>query len=95
MQNKEFMLYTNYSSTILCILKMLHILSDKKRRYFNDKFIDTTRLVLFENVRNGELYGHTDNYIQIQMEGGSDLINSIHSVKLVDNHGIVVDGKLS
>jgi len=75
--------------------KMLHILSDKKRRFFHDQFISKYRPVLFENMKNGKLLGHTDNYIQIQMEGGSNLINSIHSVKLVDNHGIVVDGKLS
>ena len=75
--------------------KMLHILSDKKRRFFHDQFISKYRPVLFENMKNGKLLGHTDNYIQIQMEGSSDLINSIHSVKLVDNHGIVVDGKLS
>ena len=75
--------------------KMLHILSDKKRRFFHDQFISKYRQVLFENIKNGKLLGHTDNYIQIQMEGGSELINSIHSVKLVDNHGIVVDGKLS
>ena len=75
--------------------KMLHILSDKKRRFFHDQFIRKYRPVLFENMKNGKLLGHTDNYIQIQMEGDSDLINSIHSVKLVDNHGIVVDGKLS
>ena len=75
--------------------KMLHILSDKKRRFFHDQFISEFRPVLFENMKNGKLLGHTDNYIQIQMEGGSELINSIHSVKLVDNHGTVVDGKLS
>ena len=75
--------------------KMLHILSDKKRRFFHDQFISKYRPVLFENMKNGKLLGHTDNYIQIQMEGSSALINSIHSVKLVDNHGIVVDGKLS
>ena len=75
--------------------KMLHILSDKKRRFFHDQFISKYRPVLFENIKNGKLLGHTDNYIQIQMEGGSELINSIHSVKLVDNHGTVVDGKLS
>ena len=74
--------------------KMLHILSDKKRRFFHDQFISKFRPVLFENMKNGKLLGHTDNYIQIQMEGGSELINSIHSVKLVDNHGTVVDGKL-
>ncbi len=75
--------------------KMLHILSDKKRRFFHDQFISKFRPVLFENMKNGKLLGHTDNYIQIQMEGGPELINSIHSVKLVDNHGTVVDGKLS
>ena len=75
--------------------KMLHILSDKKRRFFHDQFISKYRPVLFEHMKNGKLLGHTDNYIQIQMEGGSELINSIHSVKLVDNHGTVVDGKLS
>ena len=74
--------------------KMLHILSDKKRRFFHDQFISKYRPVLFENIKNGKLLGHTDNYIQIQMEGGNELINSIHSVKLVDNHGTVVDGKL-
>ena len=75
--------------------KMLHILSDKKRRFFHDQFISKYRPVLFEHMKNGKLLGHTDNYIQIQMEGGSELINSIHSIKLVDNHGTVVDGKLS
>ena len=75
--------------------KMLHVLSDKKRRFFHDQFISKYRPVLFENMKNGKLLGHTDNYIQIQMEGGSDLINSIHSVKLVDNHGTIVDGNLS
>ena len=74
--------------------KMLHILSDKKRRFFHDQFISNYRPVLFENMKNGKLLGHTDNYIQIQMEGGSELINSIHSIKLVDNYGTVVDGKL-
>ena len=75
--------------------KMLHVLSDKKRRFFHDQFISKYRPVLFEHMKNGKILGHTDNYIQIQMEGGSELINSIHSVKLVDNHGTVVDGKLS
>jgi len=75
--------------------KMLHILSDKKRHFFHDQFISKYRPVLFENMKNGKLSGHTDNYIQVQMEGGSELINSIHSVKLVDNHGTIVDGKLS
>ena len=74
--------------------KMLHILSDKKQRYFNDQFIDTTRLVLFENSKNGELYGYTDNYIQVRINGGIKLINSILPVKLLSNHGNMVDGNI-
>ena len=74
--------------------KMLHILSDKKRRYFHEKFINQNRPVLFENMKNGKLLGHTDNYIQIQVDGGLDLINTIHPVKLILNHGAAVDGQL-
>ena len=74
--------------------KMLHILSDKKRRYFYEKFINQNRPVLFENMKNGKLLGHTDNYIQIQVDGGFDLINTIHPVKLILNHGAAVDGQL-
>ncbi len=74
--------------------KMLHILSDKKQRYFNNQFIDTTRLVLFENSKNGELYGYTDNYIQVRINGGIKLINSILPVKLLSNHGNMVDGNI-
>ncbi len=74
--------------------KMLHILSDKKRRYFHEKFINQNRPVLFENMKNGKLLGHTDNYIQIQVDGGFDLINTIHPVKLILNLGAAVDGQL-
>ena len=74
--------------------KMLHILSDQKRRYFHEQFMDQRRHVLFENMRNGKLFGHTDNYIQIQMDGSLDLINTIHPVKLTLNHGSVVDAQL-
>ena len=74
--------------------KMLHILSDKKRRYFHDQFIEKNRPVLFENMKNGKLTGHTDNYIHVQVEGDLDLINTIHQVKLIVNHRTFVDGKL-
>jgi hypothetical protein len=45
-------------------------------------------------MKNGKLLGHTDNYIQIQMEGTPDLINTIHSVKLSKNYGGYVQGIL-
>ena len=74
--------------------KMLHILSDKKRRQFYNQFLDTNRKVLFENIKNGKLLGYTDNYIQIQIEGNKNLVNSIHSVRLSLNKGAVVEGEL-
>jgi len=74
--------------------RMLHILSDKKRRFFYDQFVNQRRPVLFENMKNGKLLGHTDNYIKVQMDGSPDLINTIHSVKLSKNYGGCVQGIL-
>ena len=74
--------------------KMLRLLSDKKRRFFHDQFIGKNRSVLFETMKNGKIQGHTDNYIQVQVDGDLELINTILSVKLVDNHGIIFDGYL-
>jgi threonylcarbamoyladenosine tRNA methylthiotransferase MtaB len=73
---------------------MLHILSDKKRRFFHDQFIGKIRPVLFENMKNGKIMGHTDNYIHVQIDGDPVLVNTIKSVKLDLNHGAVVDGEL-
>ena len=73
---------------------MLHILSDKKRRYFHEQFLESSRPVLFENMKNGKLLGYTDNYIQVQLDGDTKLINTIHLVKLTVNHGAVVDGEI-
>jgi threonylcarbamoyladenosine tRNA methylthiotransferase MtaB len=72
--------------------KMLHILSDKKRRFFHDQFICKVRPILFETMKNGKIQGHTDNYIQVQVDGSSDLFNTSQSVKLIENHGSIVDG---
>ena len=74
--------------------KMLRLLSDKKRRFFHDQFIGKNRPVLFETMKNGKIQGHTDNYIQVQVDGNPELINTIHSLKLTLNNGAVVDGEL-
>ena len=65
--------------------KMLHILSDKKQRYFHDQYINQKRSVLFENMKNGKIVGHTDNYIQAHVEGKINLINRIQPVTLKEN----------
>ena len=74
--------------------KMLHILSDKKQRYFHDQFINKNRPVLFENIKNGKIVGHTDNYIKVQVEGGTNLVNTIQSVMMKENHTSLVSGVL-
>jgi len=74
--------------------KMLHILSDKKKRYFHDQFVGQNRSVLFEHKKNGKILGHTDNYIQVQLYGDDDLINTIQLVKLTKNQGSIIEGKL-
>jgi len=74
--------------------RMLHILSDKKRRLFHDQFLNQRRPVLFENMKNGKLFGYTDNYIKVQMDGSLNLINTIHPVKLSKNYGGCVQGIL-
>ena len=74
--------------------RMLHILSDKKRRFFHDQFVNQRRPVLFEYMKNGNLLGHTDNYIQVQTDGTPDLINTIHPVKLSENYDRFVQGIL-
>ena len=74
--------------------KMLHILSDKKQRYFYDQFINKNRPVLFENIKNGKIIGHTDNYIKVQVEGGTSLINTIQPVMMKENHTSRVSGIL-
>ncbi len=72
--------------------KTLHALSNKKRRLFYDQFISTKRDVLFENVRNGKLLGHTDNYIKVEVEKYQNRSNQIHSIKLTENRGDFVMG---
>ena len=74
--------------------KMLHILSDKKNRYFHDQFIDQTRPVLFESIKNDHLVGHTDNYIEVRSNIEPELINKIREVKLYKNCGKYVEGKI-
>lgn len=63
--------------------KMLHILSDKKRRKFYGNHAGTEAYVLFENdVENGLMHGFTENYIRVAAKYDPILINEIKRVKL-------------
>jgi threonylcarbamoyladenosine tRNA methylthiotransferase MtaB len=72
--------------------KMLHILSEKKRRQFYSEHIGATYNVLFESENHeGFLNGFTENYIKVKVPYNEAFENTIQSLKLsnVDADGIV------
>lgn len=72
--------------------KMLHILSDKKRRAFYEQNIGKDATVLFETERDGDvMYGFTKNYVKVKTVHDEALANKIVKVKLteVDRDGIM------
>jgi threonylcarbamoyladenosine tRNA methylthiotransferase MtaB len=72
--------------------KMLHILSDKKRRNFYEENIGSTSTVLFENdVENGMMHGFTENYIRVSAKYDPILINELRTVQLshLDEFGLM------
>jgi len=72
--------------------KMLHILSDKKKRGFYEQNIGTERTVLFEHEEDeGVMYGFTENYVKVKYPYAAEMANSFHKVKLteIDRDGIM------
>ena len=72
--------------------KMLHILSDKKRRKFYEEHLGKEYRVLFENdVENGMMHGFTENYIRVTAKYDPILINEIRKVRLtaINDRGLV------
>jgi threonylcarbamoyladenosine tRNA methylthiotransferase MtaB len=65
--------------------RMLHILSDKKRRYFYEQHLNTSQEVLFEaDEKDGLMTGFTANYIKVSAKFDPLLINEIKTVHLVE-----------
>ena len=72
--------------------KMLHILSDKKKRQFYEENVGSERTVLFESEEdNGMMYGFSENYVKVKIPFEAKLINAFHKVKLteIDRDGIM------
>jgi threonylcarbamoyladenosine tRNA methylthiotransferase MtaB len=72
--------------------KMLHILSDKKKRFFYQQHLGKTYNVLFEAEQHDDaLNGFTDNYIKVKIPYSADFENQIKTVTLkeVDLDGAV------
>jgi threonylcarbamoyladenosine tRNA methylthiotransferase MtaB len=64
--------------------KMLHILSDKKRRAFYQGQLGSIGEVLFEDdQKNGFMHGFTKNYVKVKAKYDPVMVNEIKTVKLV------------
>jgi threonylcarbamoyladenosine tRNA methylthiotransferase MtaB len=63
--------------------KMLHILSDKKRRAFYESQLNKTEEVLFEgDIKDGFMHGFTRNYVKVRTKYDPVLVNEIKTVYL-------------
>lgn len=72
--------------------KMLHILSEKKRRAFYESQLGRVSDVLFEEeIENGQMQGWTENYVRITAQYDPLLINEIKTVQLttIAENGLV------
>jgi len=72
--------------------RMLHILSDKKRRAFYEENVGCTGRVLFENdIENGRMHGFTENYIRVVSKYDPLLINETKKVTLtrINENGLM------
>lgn len=64
--------------------RMLHILSDKKRRKFYEENLGSSSRVLFEHdIEDGMMHGFTDNYIRVTARYDPIMINEVKRIKLV------------
>jgi len=65
--------------------KMLHILSDKKRRAFYETQLNKTEKVLFEgDIKDGYMHGFTRNYVKVKAKYDPVLVNELKSVYLTN-----------
>lgn len=65
--------------------KMLHILSDKKRRAFYETQLNKTDEVLFEgDVKDGYMHGFTRNYVKVKAKYDPVLVNELKKVHLTN-----------
>src|SRR5690606_12047048 len=61
--------------------KMLHILSEKKRRAFYDTQINREEVVLFESdVKDGYMHGFSRNYVKVRMPYDPLMVNETAKV---------------
>ena len=62
--------------------KMMHILSEKKKRHFYEEQIGKEATVLFEDeIQNGQMLGFTENYVRVAVKYDPLLINETKKIR--------------
>ncbi|MAP02358.1 MAG: tRNA (N(6)-L-threonylcarbamoyladenosine(37)-C(2))-methylthiotransferase MtaB [Candidatus Marinimicrobia bacterium] len=74
---------------------ILRRLSEKKLSDFYDQFIGPQRVVLFDNKKNNQILGYTDNYIKVVVDSTDYEVNTVHEINLLSNEKQNVHGSLS
>ena len=72
--------------------RMLHNLSDKKRRFFYEQNLGKILPVLFESQKiEGKMFGFTGNYIKVEAPFDKEKVNKITDVNLnsINERGFV------
>jgi threonylcarbamoyladenosine tRNA methylthiotransferase MtaB len=72
--------------------KMLHILSEKKKRAFYESQISKSETVLFESdEEDGYMHGFTSNYVKVKTKFDDSMINQLAEIRMekIDGNGIM------
>ena len=73
---------------------ILRNFSKKILEEHQNKFIKSSRPVLFEYLKNDKIFGYTDNYIKVAVEDSHSIINTIQNVRLRSLNGNYIVGEL-
>ena len=73
---------------------ILRNFSKKILEEHQNKFIKSSRPVLFEYLKNDKIFGYTDNYIKVAVEASHSIINTIQNVRLRSLNGNYIAGEL-
>ena len=74
---------------------ILRNFSKKILEEHQNKFIKSSRPVLFEYLKNDKIFGYTDNYIKVAVDANHSIINTIQNVRLNCLNGNYIAGELA
>ena len=72
---------------------LLELSKELEKQYYNN-YLDKTVKVLFEVKKNSKYYGHTSNYLEVEVESDIDITNELHFVYITEITNNKCIGKL-